>query len=36
MDLDDYLQIRLFGKLKLAICARPELRAGFLIPVAID
>jgi hypothetical protein len=29
-DLDAGAEIRLFGKLKLAICARPELRAGFL------
>jgi hypothetical protein len=30
--LDAPAQIRLFVKLKLAICARPEHRAGFLMP----
>jgi hypothetical protein len=31
LQLDPNAQIRLFGKLKLANCARPHHRAGFLI-----
>jgi hypothetical protein len=34
--LDAPAQIRLFVKLKLVICARPEYRAGFLIRSAIE
>jgi hypothetical protein len=34
--LDESHVLGLFGKLKLVICARPELRAGFFIPGAID
>jgi hypothetical protein len=34
--LDESDVFGLFGKLKLAICARPKFRAGFFICVAID
>ena len=34
--LDESHALGLFGKLKLAICARPEFRAGLLIPIAIE
>jgi hypothetical protein len=34
--LDESDVFGLFGKLKLAICARPKFRAGFFICIAID